>query len=59
MEAWNQRDSGAVASLFAEDAEFVNVTGLWFSGSHDSHTDYRAEAPSIEITGGGRRAMLM
>ena len=53
MEAWNHRDPGAVASLFAEDGEFVNVTGLWFSGSHDSHTDHRAEAPSIKIPGEG------
>ena len=30
VEAWNRRDPGALASLFDEDAEFVNVTGLWW-----------------------------
>lgn len=30
VEAWNTRDPDALASLFDEDAEFVNVTGLWW-----------------------------
>ncbi|WP_226624509.1 SgcJ/EcaC family oxidoreductase [Alloyangia pacifica] len=30
--AWATREGAAVAALFAEDAEFVNVTGLWWSG---------------------------
>lgn len=29
VEAWNRRDPDTLASLFDEDAEFVNVTGLW------------------------------
>ena len=29
-EAWNKRDPDAIASLFEDDAEFVNVTGLWW-----------------------------
>ena len=29
-EAWNQRDAVALANLFTEDAEFVNVVGLWW-----------------------------
>lgn len=29
-EAWNRRDAGKVARLFEEDAEFINVTGLWW-----------------------------
>ncbi|HLU99968.1 MAG TPA: SgcJ/EcaC family oxidoreductase [Acidobacteriota bacterium] len=28
--AWNARDPDAIAALFDEDAEFVNVTGLWW-----------------------------
>jgi uncharacterized protein (TIGR02246 family) len=28
--AWNERDPDAIASLFEEDAEFVNVTGMWW-----------------------------
>jgi uncharacterized protein (TIGR02246 family) len=29
-EAWMARDAGALAFLFAEDADFVNVTGIWW-----------------------------
>ncbi len=28
--AWNARDAHALASLFSEDADFVNVVGLWW-----------------------------
>ncbi|GAA1496276.1 SgcJ/EcaC family oxidoreductase [Paeniglutamicibacter kerguelensis] len=28
--AWNAADADALASLFAEDADFVNVVGLWW-----------------------------
>ncbi|WP_417206718.1 YybH family protein [Antarctobacter sp.] len=30
--AWDQRDGDAIAALFTEDADFVNVTGLWWHG---------------------------
>lgn len=29
-EAWHSRDGHRIAALFAEDADFVNVTGLWW-----------------------------
>ena len=29
-QAWNARDPDTLASLFDEDAEFVNVVGLWW-----------------------------
>lgn len=29
-EAWNARDPDSLADLFDEDAEFVNVVGLWW-----------------------------
>ena len=29
-EAWMARDAGALAALFAPDADFVNVTGIWW-----------------------------
>ncbi len=32
VEAWNRRDPETLASLFDEDAEFVNVVGLWWTG---------------------------
>ena len=34
-DAWNRRDAQALASLFVEDAEFVNVVGLWWHTRKD------------------------
>ncbi|UWQ81522.1 SgcJ/EcaC family oxidoreductase (plasmid) [Leisingera sp. S132] len=34
-EAWNARDARALAALFAEDADFVNVVGLWWHNRVD------------------------
>jgi uncharacterized protein (TIGR02246 family) len=31
-DAWNRHDMDAFARLFADDAEFVNVVGLWWKG---------------------------
>lgn len=39
--AWAARDAAALAALFAEDAEFVNVVGLWW---HDRKAIERAHA---------------
>lgn len=30
VEAWNNRDAEKLAALFDDDAEFINVTGLWW-----------------------------
>ena len=30
VQAWNQQDAAGIADLFDEDAEFVNVTSLWW-----------------------------
>ncbi len=35
MKAWNDRDAKKLADLFAEDAEFVNVVGLWWHNKQD------------------------
>ena len=35
VEAWMKRDADMLASLFAEDAEFVNVVGLWWHNRED------------------------
>ena len=43
--AWNARDPDALASLFDEDAEFVNVTGLWW---HDRAAIREAHAYGLE-----------
>jgi len=32
-EAWNRHDMQALARLFAPDAEFVNVVGMWWKGN--------------------------
>ncbi len=44
-EAWNRRDADGIAALFDEDAEFVNVTGLWW---HDREAIRRAHAYGLE-----------
>lgn len=41
VEAWNARDPDTIAGLFDEDAEFVNVVGLWW---HDREAIRRAHA---------------
>ncbi len=45
VEAWNNRDPDTIASLFDQDAEFVNVTGLWW---HDRKTIREAHAYGLE-----------
>lgn len=45
VEAWNERDADKLASVFEEDAEFVNVTGLWW---HDRESIRKAHAYGLE-----------
>ena len=45
VEAWNSRNPDALASLFDEDAEFVNVTGLWW---HDRAGIRKAHAYGLD-----------
>lgn len=40
-QAWNRRDPDALADLFEADAEFVNVTGIWW---HDREAIRKAHA---------------
>ncbi len=40
-EAWNARDAHALASLFVEDADFVNVVGLWWDNRDDIERAHR------------------
>jgi uncharacterized protein (TIGR02246 family) len=44
-DAWNGRDAAAIAALFEENAEFVNVTGLWW---HDREAIRKAHAYGLE-----------
>lgn len=34
-EAWNARDAEGIARLFEEDADFINVVGLWWDNKED------------------------
>jgi uncharacterized protein (TIGR02246 family) len=34
-EAWNERDADKIAALFDEDADFVNVVGIWWNNRED------------------------
>ena len=45
VEAWNHRDPDTLASVFTEDAEFVNVVGLWW---HDRAAIRKAHAYGLE-----------
>jgi uncharacterized protein (TIGR02246 family) len=45
VEAWNNRDPEKLASIFDEDAEFVNVVGLWW---HDRESIRRAHAYGLK-----------
>ena len=33
--AWNRHDMSALADVFAEDAEWVNIVGMWWRGKAD------------------------
>ncbi|MGR3782977.1 MAG: SgcJ/EcaC family oxidoreductase [Albimonas sp.] len=33
LAAWSEHDTAALGALFAPDADFVNVTGLWWHGA--------------------------
>jgi uncharacterized protein (TIGR02246 family) len=44
-DAWNHRDPDALASLFDQNAEFVNVTGVW---SHNRTSIREAHADGLE-----------
>lgn len=44
--AWNQYDAEQLAALFVEDADFVNVTGLWW---HDKEAIYQAHDYGLRV----------
>ena len=44
-DAWNARDPETLAGLFSEDADFVNVVGLWWDNRKDIK---RAHAYGLE-----------
>ena len=55
QEGWNAADADALADLFADDAEFINVVGLWW---HDKDNIRGAHAFGFaKIFPGSRIAM--
>jgi len=56
VDAWNDRDADRLAALFAEDAEFVNVTGIWW---HDREAIRRAHAYGFEAIFGASTISLV
>lgn len=55
-EAWARRDADGLAALFDENAEFVNVTGLWW---HDRNAMRKAHAYGFETIFGASTLRLM
>lgn len=41
QQAWNAHDAEALAELFVQDAQFVNVTGLWWSNRKQIRTAHQ------------------
>lgn len=46
IEAWNLKDAKMLASIFDEDAEFINVTGLWW---HDRESIFEAHDYGLRV----------
>jgi len=42
VDDWNRHDMKSFANLFAEDADFVNVIGLWWHGRAEIHKAHEA-----------------
>lgn len=45
-EAWNERDANKLAAIFDEDAEFVNVVGIWW---HNRQDIYKAHEYGLRV----------
>ena len=46
IESWNSKDAVRLASVFVEDAEFVNVTGLWW---HSRERIFKAHDYGLKV----------
>ena len=47
VEAWNRHDIAKLAALFADDAQFVNVLGMWWKGRDEIQRRLRANHETI------------
>jgi len=45
--AWNRHDMAALAALFAEDADFVNVVGMWWRSRAEIEAAHAATHATI------------
>jgi|SRR6056297_787053 len=45
-ESWNERDARKLAAIFDEDAEFVNVVGIWW---HNREDIYKAHDYGLRV----------
>ena len=48
-EAWNRRDPNPLSALFEDDAEFVNVTGLWWMTARPSAKRMRMDSSAFSM----------
>ena len=46
IKAWNLKDVKMLAAIFDEDAEFINVTGLWW---HDRASIFKAHDYGLKV----------
>ena len=46
VDGWNEGNAEKLASIFVEDAEFVNVTGLWW---HNKKRIYEAHEYGLRV----------
>jgi len=46
VDGWNEKDPVKLASIFVEEAEFVNVTGLWW---HTKERIYKAHEYGLRV----------
>jgi uncharacterized protein (TIGR02246 family) len=47
LETWNAHNMKAFAALFRDDAEFVNVYGMWWTGRERIHAEHEAAHATV------------
>ena len=47
VETWNAHDMKGFAALFREDAEFVNVYGMWWTGRERIQSEHEATHATV------------
>ena len=52
-DAWNRHDMDAIGALFAEDADFVNVTGTYWKGRESIRLNHAFTHGAVRIDSAG------